>query len=160
MGPNWATYHRRRRLEINARECPPALHKSKHPGVRPGGGRVRSVPQVSASGPPSSGPLRYPGVGGCTAFQNRSPPPRLSTSTLAPSNLFSYIAQGTQSGPVFSLPASICRGDRACGILPRDASETTKYIIYSIYTKSTYVLLSGASIKATYRMANCLWSTP
>lgn len=34
----------------------------------------------------------------------------------------------------------------------------TKCIICTVYAKSTYVHLPGASIKATYRMANCLWS--
>lgn len=51
------------------------------------------------------------------------PPLGLPTSTLAPSNLFLLIAQGSQSGPVSSLPASICRGHRACGTFPRDTSE-------------------------------------
>lgn len=63
------------------------------------------------------------GRGTAQHFRTGSPPPCLSTSTLAPSNLFSHIAQGSQSGPVFSLPASICRGDGACGTFPRDASE-------------------------------------
>lgn len=56
-------------------------------------------------------------------FRTTDPPPCLPTSTLAPFNLFSYIVQRSQSGPIFSLPASICRGDRACGTFPRGASE-------------------------------------
>lgn len=42
------------------------------------------------------------GWGSAQHFRTGGPPPRLSTSTLAPSNLFSHIAQGSQSGRVFS----------------------------------------------------------
>lgn len=64
-----------------------------------------------------------PGRGTVQHFRTTDPPVCLPTSTLAPSNLFLHIAQGSQSGLVFSLPASICRGDRASGTSPRDASE-------------------------------------
>lgn len=69
-------------------------------------------------------PVLFPTPGrGSAHFITTDPPPRLSTSILVPSNLFSHVAQGSQSGPVCSLPASICRGDRACSTFPRDVSE-------------------------------------
>lgn len=54
---------------------------------------------------------------------------RLPIAALFPSNLFSHVSPGSQSGPVFSLPAPICRGDRACGSFPEDTSE----VIYQIH---------------------------
>jgi hypothetical protein len=57
------------------------------------------------------------------------------------------------------LPASICRGDKACDTFPRDASGVIFQMhVCTIYAKSTYVHLSGASIQAAHRMGNCLWS--
>lgn len=59
----------------------------------------------------------------CRAAQRASlvdPPLCLAITAPLPSNLFSHVSQGSQSGPVFPLPASICRGD---GSFPRDAAE-------------------------------------
>lgn len=72
------------------------------------------------------------GMGLCSISEPH-PPPWPPTSTPTPSNLFSHVAQGSQSGPVFSLPASICRGDGACSTFPRDASKAIyQMCLYSV----------------------------
>lgn len=95
------------------------MNKSMHLEASPAGGRVRSALQASAS----SWPWSFPGVRAVQHCRTTVPPLGLPTSTRAPSNLFLLIAQGWQSGPVCSLPASICRGHSACGTFPRDTSE-------------------------------------
>lgn len=132
------SYYESGRLKIYVRECSPALSKGTHLEAGPGGGRVRSLLQARAS----SCPVSCLRGRGCAAIQNHSLSSQSPHVHSAPSSLFSHAAQGSQSGPVFSLPASICRGDRAGGTFPRDTSERCNIcIIRAVYAKPTYARL-------------------
>lgn len=85
--------------------------------------------------------------------------PCLPISTLAPSNMFSYTARGSQSGPMFFSPASICRGDRAYSTFPRDASKAIHQMYRLKYLCKIHICpLVGSFHQGNRRMGNCLWS--